>query len=272
MSRLLFSVVPLAASLFVTTPVWAGRAIPFYVTDAGGSGADAKILCRGPWARKSACVPTTGLTDGNFYEAWDNIFSAYGQWTCRYASGFKGTPKPGIPVCGNAERESTVEFCLGEDDPKVSLLAQGGKLTVNLPADCNSAFQTGTLASASAAASAAAATKVAASGSDVDTYEFPARAGEKLVVRLDRDGAAGSDGSLVALRVLDAGGGEIARRRGKIPFELEVTAPSAGIQIAVESVGAKGDQAFEGGYTVEVTPRSGRLDNRLTKPAVDVEY
>ena len=277
-SPVLFAAVMVVATVSWSAPTWAERTIPFMIDGANhGRG---MIYCTGPWGRRSACVSTEGHRNPTFYEAWDNALSANGPWECTFGY-YK---KYGENYCSFDARSPkfSVKFYLNENNAAVQLiLTNGGQsdgsLSVNLPDKQGYALQTGTLdrqpAAASAlAASAAAATKVAASGSDVDTYEFPARAGEKLAVRLDRDGAAGSAGSLVGLRVLDAGGGVIAQRRGKIPLEVEVTAPSAGIRIAVESVSGKDDQSFEGGYAIEVTPRSGQLGNRLTKPEANVEY
>ena len=141
---------------------------------------------------------------------------------------------------------------------------------------CDGAFDQGTLGSpggpVEARAAGARAARAAVAGLDIDTYEFPTMAGEELEIVLDRDGSAGSDGSIARLRVRDAFGELIDQETGPLPLTLNVTAPSDdGVLIAIESVDADDDEGFRGGYTIEITSEDGSVGARLTEPRTDVE-
>lgn len=273
-------VAALGAVLGASAPAW-GQTIEFWVHNTDPNFKNPHVVCKGPFGRNSSCQQANVLPiepRRKFYEAWVTApFSAWGLWTCSLISNH-----PGVKGCDQDPiRVETIDFCMIPHDQDFEVnLNFDGTFHVDEPlavgGGCDGVFAQGTLGSpggpVSARVAGRGAARAARAGLDIDTYEFPATAGEELEIVLDRNGSAGGDGAIATLRVRDASGESIDEETGPLPLTLNVTAPSDdGILIAIESVDADDDEAFRGGYTLEVTSEGGSVGDRLTEPRTDVE-
>jgi hypothetical protein len=233
--------------------------IPFTITTPAGIAAQS-LHCVGPFLRRSECTDLHGGDDHRvFYSAEKNIFPPFGQWTCA------------LYELNSLCRETlaSIHFCIADSSPpQVDLSVVGNTRQLKVNAQ---------LCSTSSALSTITANAVlghdgedARRAQDLDTWDLRGTPGERVVLTLDRDGSAGSTGETALLRVLNQGGGAIARRRGLLPIELNLTLPGP-VQIIVQRQADAGD-TFRGGYSLAVRLLSSSdVSERLT-PSENVEH
>ncbi|MGD9510091.1 MAG: hypothetical protein AB7X49_16230, partial [Geminicoccaceae bacterium] len=210
--------------------------------------------------RTSAIVSISDLPRALFYVAQDNAISPFGVGDCYLTIG-RGPQ--------DAHLQDKISFCLDRRNIKVELQSSGDKLSVDAPL-----YVSGSGCEADEGIQANAFLghdgEDATPGQDRDTFDFAGKRGERVRVKLERDGGIGSLGTGALLRVLDQGGGEIARRHGAPPLKLDLTLPGP-VRIVVQREGEIRD-GFRGGYMLTVTPASGRAERRVLLPREDVEH
>lgn len=248
-------------ALFALTPTSANADdIDFYIATSGDNSYH-WIYCKNEhtW-RTSATVSISDIPRTLFYVAQDNVISPFGVWDCYLTIG-RGPQ--------DAHLQDKISFCVDRRNIKVELQSSGDKLSVDAPL-----YVSGSGCEADEGIQANAILghdgEDATPGQDRDTFDFAGRPGERVTLKLDRDGSIGSLGTGALLRVLNQGGGEIARRRGALPLKLDLTLPGP-VQIVVQREGETRD-SFRGGYRLTVKPASGRAARRVLLPGEDVEH
>lgn len=239
--------------------------VPFTLT---GYPVGSYIQCTGPWFRTSGCVeiktdpsdPFGRIDNWNFYTAEDNFLFPIttGNWNCWVTT--SGPDRS----CDKHVQPTEVFFRIDNNTTAVRLMAEWhGGFSVEGTAPPN-------------ARAVSARSVLGQNGEDdrtpaqdQDIYNFAGKSGEKVKVRLDRDGSAGSDGQIATLRVRTPMGNVLGERTGPIPLVLDVTLPGP-VEIAVSRLPGKGN-ALRGYYTLEVAPRSGDSGERQLVPAASVE-
>lgn len=180
------------------------------------------VHCVGPFLRRSECADLYGGEDHRvFYGAEKNVFPPFGQWTCSLYE----------PNSLCREALNSLHFCIADDSPaqvNLSISGDAPQLKVNAQL-CGTGSAVSTVAAHSVLGQDG---EDASREQDLDTWDVGGRPGERIVLTLDRDGSTGSTGGTALLRVLNQGGGEIARRRGVLPIELNLTLPGP-VQIIV---------------------------------------
>lgn len=226
----------------------------FYISAPVGAPA-ATIQCVGPWRQSNCHTIHPGDSPQFFYCADQTIFSMWGQWSCDIVR----TPN----TCTNFDDQVTgVDFCIESTDPRTVNLtwdgASGLTHDANHPA-CTNIEAAGFLG------------HTAGPGGDRDTYDLAGRPGERLRVKLDRDGAAGGTGEVATVEVKSLSGAALSQRTGRLPFTLDLTLADAGVVLEVGSAQARQGDAFRGGYILSVRPGAGKVGERLLKPRRNVE-
>ncbi|MGD9508901.1 MAG: hypothetical protein AB7O95_08405 [Geminicoccaceae bacterium] len=247
------AVVAAIAALQLPNSASAVDKFPFRLTWSGG--AKLYIQCVGPWYRTSGCVPIGpgSYSHHEFYYAEENFLGATGRWGCNIHANSSCSPG-----------KAPVDFCLGVRGQPTEVELEydgGGTLTVNQPRRCTGAMATGVLGQNGESDDSP--------GQDLDTYSFEGKPGQKMEIRLDRDGSGGSAGEVATLRVRAAGGAVLGQRTGAVPLSLDVTVPGT-IEVAVSRRPGHGDP-FRGYYELEVIPQSGDIGERKLRPSADVE-
>jgi hypothetical protein len=185
--------------------------------------------------------------------AEDTLFSAVGDWKCQaYDNAGCHRFGPDVGFCGPGDggRSDQVDLVLNNPNDL--------RLTVNQATSCGAAATTSALAQNGEDDSTPA--------QDLDTYSFEGKLGEKVEVRLGRDGSAGE---VATLRVSAANGAVLGQRTGGVPLSLDVTLPGT-VEIAVSRQPGNGDP-LRGYYELEVIPQSGDIGERKLRPSANVE-
>lgn len=252
-----FTLAAIGAIAIIQTanPASAVDRYPFRFTWGGGE--KLYLICNGPLFRTSGCVPIGPGSYGHheFYAAENGFGGPTGKWGCNIVKG--------DALCLSG-RQAPVDFCLGEPGKPTEVeleYAGGGALSVNQPAKCGAARATSILSQNGEDDSSPA--------QDLDSYSFPGKAGERVKVRLDRDGSGGSAGEVASLRVRAPNGNVLAQRTGAVPLSLDVTLPGR-VEIVVSRQPGNGD-ALRGYYDLEVIPSSGAVGERTLTPTESVE-
>jgi hypothetical protein len=148
-------------------------------------------------------------------------------------------------------------FCIESTGPSEVLLSWdgGSSLTVNANDSCKAIEAASVLGRA---------------GGDLDVFDLPGRAGERLRVRLDRDGTAGGKGEVATLMVEGKSGAALARKTGRLPLTLDVTLVDGGVVLMVAGAQAGSGDAYRGSYLLSVRP-GGKVGERLLRPRTNVE-
>lgn len=251
MARL--AVVATIAALQLPNSANAVDRFPFRLT--WGGGANLYIQCVGPWYRTSGCVPIGPGSYGHheFYSAEDTVFSAVGRWGCTIHRN-----------SGCSSGQASAVFCGpgGHGWPtEVELKFENDNLTVNQARTCTEVKATSVLGQNGE--------DDASPAQDLDTYSFAGKPGEKVEVRLGRDGSGGSAGEVATLRVRATNGAVLGQRTGTVPLSLDVTLPGT-VEVAVSRQRGNGDP-LRGYYELEIIPQSGDIGERKLRPSADVE-
>lgn len=214
---------------------------------------EVEIRCNGPWVRISPCahLQASGAAQ-KFYTAEDNFLDPYGSWHCQVHK------KVRREFCSVAQ-VGYVEFCVLT--PKVDLKWDGSSLSVNQNPRCRLAQASSVLGQNGE--------DDASPAQDLDTYSFEGKPGEKVEVRLGRDGSGGSAGEVATLLVRAANGTVLGQRTGAVPLSLDVTLPGT-VEVAVSRRPGDGDP-LRGYYDLEVIPTSGDIGDRKLRPSPNVE-
>jgi hypothetical protein len=214
---------------------------------------EVEIRCNGPWVRISPCahLQASGAAQ-KFYTADDNFLDPYGIWHCQVHK------KVRREFCSVAQL-GFVEFCVLT--PKVDLKWDGSSLTVNQLPRCRLAMAGSALGQNGE--------DDASPAQDLDTYSFEGKPGEKVEVRLGRDGSLGSAGEVATLLVRTASGAPLAQRTGAVPLSLDMTLPGT-VEVAVSRQPGNGDP-LRGYYQLEIIPKSGDIGDRKLRPTENVE-
>jgi hypothetical protein len=224
------------------------------------------ILCEGPVLRTSACRDVPDGQRTVFYTADDYWTSPRGDWNCTlYSSCADRGIYHWVNFCGpgaggsNSDVELTAAWAPGEDGPR----AGGIRLTVNQASSC-----AGTrIVTRSVLGQTGEADDTPAQ--DTDTYRFPGKAGEKVEVKLERDGSTGSLGAVATLRLRAPDGASLGEETGPVPLRLKATLPGD-VEVVVVRDGKSGN-ALRGGYELEIAPASGDSGGRVLLPSSNVE-
>jgi len=242
--------------LQIPVSAWAVDEFPFYITAPAASGYYVK--CNGPYYRYSGCVPIGPGAEirREFYRAEDTFFGAIGRWSCDIRADRQCNTRilAEANFCGPGGRKGPNYVELNWDG--------GSSLTVNHARAC------GATSTASVLGQNGEDDKTPAR--DQDTFNYDGKVGEKVEIKLDRDGSSGSAGSVVTLSVRSFPSSlVVAQRTGEVPLTLKATLPGP-VELVVARKGASGDE-FRGYYSLEVTPDSGDVGDRKLKPQSDVE-
>ncbi len=241
--------------LQVANPAGAVDRYPFRLTWVGGQ--KLYLICNGPLFRTSGCVAIGPGSYGHleFYAAENGFGGPTGNWGCNIVKG------DFLCLSGH---QAPVDFCLGEPGKptEVELQYAGGVLSVNQPTKCGAARATSVLSQNGEDDSSPA--------QDLDSYSFAGKPGERVKVKLRRDGSGGSAGEVATLRVRAPSGAVLAQRTGAVPLALDVTLPGQ-VEIVVSRKPGDGD-ALRGSYDLEVIPPSGTVGDRVLTPTANVEH
>jgi hypothetical protein len=236
------------------SPTARAESYPFALT-AGVNLDTVAITCGGPWFRTSDCsvVPARGKRTV-FYAAESGVLPVAGEWYCQADT-----------KCSSGSFLGSVTFCGpgGGNAPKDVELTLYRDLKSNQASSC-----TGTrIVTRSVLGQTGEADDTPAQ--DTDTYRFPGKAGEKVEVKLERDGSTGSLGEVATLRLRAPDGASLGEATGPVPLRLKATLPGE-VEVLVLRDGKTGS-AFRGGYALEVKPLSGDLGGRTLRPTENVE-
>jgi hypothetical protein len=229
--------------------------IPFTITWSGGTFHGVICVQLAPFRRTPCLKIGPGAEDHReIYRADDTVLSAAGQWGCTlYRFDTCSQARDGIGFCSVGGPDQSRSVDLFYDDKN---------LTVNRPRKCAVATVSGVLGFNGE--------DDETPRQDLDTYSFAGKAGEKVAVKLDRDGGSGSLGEVATLRVRTPAGAVLGQRIGPVPLSLELTLPGP---VEITALRQSGDgEPFRGYYALEVAPASGDVGDRQLKPTANVEH
>ena len=220
---------------------------PFFMTSTTGI----SVICDGPFLRTSGCVPLGRVNHQEFYSAYNTIFPAGGSWKCT--------------AFANSDcqaRRSDISFFVKDESINIDLnYSTDQGLSVNMPPRGARLSAGGVLGQNGE--------DDASPARDVDTYSLQGKPGEKVEIKLGRDGSAGSAGEVATLRVRGQGGAVLGQRSGPVPLALELTLPGP-VEIVVLRPPGR-ENAFRGFYALSVQAASGSIGERKLTPGADVE-